>query len=138
MSTLKRFFQDTIIYGIATVVPRLLNFILVPLHTDVLDTKDYSVNTTFYIWAALFNVLLTYGMETSFFRFFSRAEDKNKVYSTSFIALTITTLLFFGLGMLFQDSFIRVVDLDPFFFNIFFFCRGDFLNVRSSIDLKFV
>ena len=120
LSTLKRFFQDTIIYGIATVIPRLLNFILVPLHTDVLDTKDYSVNTTFYIWAALFNVLLTYGMETSFFRFFSKAEDKNKVYSTSFIALTTTTLLFFGLGMLFQDSFIRLVDLDPFFFNIFF------------------
>ena len=120
LSTLKRFFQDTIIYGVATVIPRLLNFILVPLHTDALGTKDYSVNTTFYIWAAFFNVLLTYGMETSFFRFFSRAEDKKKVFSTSFIALTTTTLLFFGLGMIFQDAFIRLVDLDPFFFNILF------------------
>ncbi len=120
LSTLKRFFQDTIIYGIATVVPRLLNFVLVPLHTDVLGTKDYSINTTFYVWAAFFNVLLTYGMETSFFRFFSRAEDKKSVFSTAFIALTTTTLLFFGVGMVFQDSFIRLVDLNPFFFNILF------------------
>ncbi|WBL22416.1 oligosaccharide flippase family protein [Zunongwangia sp. HRR-M8] len=120
MSTLKRFFQDTIIYGIATVVPRLLNFILVPLHTEILGTGHYSINTTFYIWAAFFNVLLTYGMETSFFRFFSRAEEKQKVFSTSFIALTITTLLFFGLGMLFRDPFISFLDLDPFFFNILF------------------
>ncbi|WP_417884651.1 lipopolysaccharide biosynthesis protein [Zunongwangia sp.] len=120
MGTLKRFFQDTIIYGIATVVPRLLNFILVPLHTGILNSDEYSVNTTFYVWAAFFNVLLTYGMETSFFRFFSKATDKKKIFSTSFIALTTTTILFASLVFLFKQYLISIVDLDPYFFSILF------------------
>lgn len=99
MSTLKRFFQDTLIYGFATVFPRLMNFVLVPLHTDILPAEEYSVNTVFYVWAAFFNVVLTYGMETSFFRFFSQAKEKGKVFSTAFIALTVTTILF-GIGVM--------------------------------------
>lgn len=120
MSTLKRFLQDTLIYGFATVLPRLMNFILVPLHTATLPTKEYSENTTFYVWAAFFNVLLTYGMETSFFRYFSTAKEKGRVFSTAFIALTGSTLLFFISVMLFRDFFISLVDLPPDFFNILF------------------
>ncbi|MGB6269768.1 MAG: oligosaccharide flippase family protein, partial [Olleya sp.] len=93
MSVLKKFFKDTIIYGLATVLPRLMNFILVPLHTDKLKTVSYSDNTTFYVYAAFFNVLLTYGMETAFFRFFSKSEEKDKVFSTTFISLIITTVV---------------------------------------------
>ena len=120
MSTLKRFFQDTLIYGFATVFPRLMNFVLVPLHTDILPAEEYSVNTVFYVWAAFFNVLLTYGMETSFFRFFSRAKEKGNVFSTAFIALTITTILF-ALGVfVFQDFLINLMDLDPFYFQLLF------------------
>lgn len=94
MSILKRFFKDTIIYGLAIVLPRLINFLLVGLHTEVLPTESFSDNTTFYVYAAFFNVLLTYGMETSFFRFFSKAEDKGKVLSTALITLTSTTIIF--------------------------------------------
>lgn len=120
MSTLKRFFQDTLIYGFATVFPRLMNFVLVPLHTDILPAEEYSVNTVFYVWAAFFNVVLTYGMETSFFRFFSQAKEKGKVFSTAFIALTVTTILF-GIGVfVFQDSLIGLMDLDPFYFQLLF------------------
>lgn len=102
MSVLKKFFKDTIIYGLATVLPRLMNFLLVPLHTGRLATTSYSDNTTFYVYAAFFNVLLTYGMETAFFRFFSKSEEKNKVFSTVFISLTVTTLLFLTLVILFN------------------------------------
>ena len=120
MSTLKRFFQDTLIYGFATVFPRLMNFVLVPLHTDILPAEEYSVNTVFYVWAAFFNVVLTYGMETSFFRFFSRAKEKGNVFSTAFIALTVTTILF-ALGVfVFQDFLINLMDLDPFYFQLLF------------------
>ena len=94
MGTIKTFFKDTIIYGLATVLPRLMNFILVPLHTDTLETASYSDNTTFYVYAAFFNVLLTYGMETAFFRFFSKSEEKGKVFSTTLISLTVTTIVF--------------------------------------------
>ncbi|MCM8569606.1 oligosaccharide flippase family protein [Gramella jeungdoensis] len=120
MSTLKRFFQDTLIYGFATVFPRLMNFVLVPLHTDILPAEEYSVNTVFYVWAAFFNVVLTYGMETSFFRFFSQAKEKGQVFSTAFIALTVTTVLF-GIGVfIFQDSLIALMDLNPFYFQLLF------------------
>lgn len=102
----------------ATVVPRLMTFILAPLQIGALSTASYSENTTFYIWAAFFNVILTFGMETSFFRYFSRAENKKEIFSTSFISLTFSTLLFFVLVMLFRDFVIAVVDLPQDFFYI--------------------
>lgn len=117
MSTLKRFFQDTFIYGFATVLPRLMNFILVGLHTDALGRTGYSVNTTFYVWAAFFNVILTYGMETAFFRYFSTSKDKSKVFSTAFITITCSTIMFFMLVFIFREQIIHIVDLDPRFFN---------------------
>ena len=117
MSTLKRFFQDTFIYGFATVLPRLMNFILVGLHTEALDRGEYSVNTTFYVWAAFFNVILTYGMETAFFRYFSTSQDKSKVFSTAFITITFSTILFFILVFIFREPIIEIVDLQPQFFN---------------------
>ena len=92
MSVLQRFFKDTIIYGLAIVLPRLINFLLVSLHTDVYPNESYSDSTTFYIYAAFFNVLLTYGMETSFFRFFSKHKENNKVFSTALITLTSSTI----------------------------------------------
>lgn len=117
MSTLKRFFQDTFIYGFATVLPRLMNFILVGLHTDALGRVGYSINTTFYVWAAFFNVVLTYGMETAFFRYFSTSQEKSKVFSTAFITITCSTFLFFLLVFLFRHPIITLVDLEPEYFN---------------------
>lgn len=116
MSTLKTFFKDTVIYGLATVLPRLMNFVLVPLHTDTLPTTSYSDNTLFYVYAAFFNVLLTYGMETAFFRFFSRSNEKHKVFSTAFISLTITTVLFFVVVFWNADSLSEWVNLKQSYF----------------------
>lgn len=94
-----------------------MNFILVGLHTDALGRIGYSVNTTFYVWAAFFNVILTYGMETAFFRYFSTAKEKATVFSTAFITITCSTLLFFLLVFIFREPIIEIVDLDPRFFN---------------------
>lgn len=93
MSVLQRFFKDTIIYGLAIVLPRLINFLLTRLYTDVLPNESFSTNTVFYVYAAFFNVVFTYGMETAFFRFFSKYEDKNKVLSTALITVSTSTLL---------------------------------------------
>lgn len=94
MSALQRFFKDTIIYGLAIVLPRLINFLLTRLYTDVLPNNKFSENTVFYVYAAFFNVIFTYGMETAFFRFFSQHKDNEKVLATSFITLTSTTVIF--------------------------------------------
>ncbi|TBN16768.1 lipopolysaccharide biosynthesis protein [Hyunsoonleella pacifica] len=118
MSILKKFFKDTVIYGLATVLPRLMNFVLVPLHTDTLGTASYSDNTTFYVYAAFFNVLLTYGMETAFFRFFSKSEDKQKVFSTALISLTVTTAFFIGIVLVFNQQLAQFVNLNQNYFNL--------------------
>lgn len=118
MSTLKKFFKDTLIYGLATVLPRLMNFVLVPLHTDKLETSSYSDNTLFYVYAAFFNVLLTYGMETAFFRFFSKSEEKQKVFSTAFISLIVTTVLFLLVVIVFNEQLAALVNLNQTYFNL--------------------
>ncbi|MDU8884616.1 oligosaccharide flippase family protein [Yeosuana sp. MJ-SS3] len=118
MGALKTFFKDTVIYGMATVLPRLMNFILVPLHTDTLETTSYSDNTTFYVYAAFFNVLLTYGMETAFFRFFSKSEEKGKVFSTTLISLTATAVLFFVVSFSFNRQLATLVNLNQDYFNL--------------------
>ena len=118
LGTIKTFFKDTIIYGMATVLPRLMNFVLVPLHTDYLGTESYSDNTTFYVYAAFFNVLLTYGMETSFFRFFSKSDEKDKVFSTTFISLVVSTVLFFIVVMVFNEQLAAVFNLNQTYFNL--------------------
>ena len=110
MSTLKRFFKDTIIYGIAAVLPRVINFLLVRVHTDALPTNNYAENTNFYIWIALFTVLLTFGMETSFFRFYKAEEKKDAIISTSFISVFIASIVFLASAFLFSNEFIRLFD----------------------------
>ncbi|MEP1489085.1 MAG: MATE family efflux transporter [Algibacter sp.] len=104
MSTLKKFFKDTIIYGIAAILPRAINIGLVKLHTSVFGAEKYAVNTDYYVYAAYLNALLTYGLETAFFRFFSKEQEKGKVISTSFISLLITTTLFLIIGLLCAEN----------------------------------
>lgn len=118
MNALKTFFKDTIIYGLATVLPRLMNFVLVPLHIDKLERASYSDNITFYIYAAFLNVLLTYGMETAFFRFFTKSEEKEKVFSTVLISLITSTVLFLGLIFLFNQQLAGFVGLNQRSFNL--------------------
>lgn len=118
MSILKSFFKDTIIYGLAIVLPRLINFLLVRLHTDVLPNEGYSQNTEFYVIAAFFNVILTYGLETSFFRFFSKQKEKDKVLSTALISILVSTLGFGLLLFLFRNPIAETLRINPNFYTI--------------------
>ncbi|WP_420571317.1 MATE family efflux transporter [Kordia sp.] len=104
MSALKKFFKDTIIYGIAAILPRAVNIGLVGLHTEVLKSNKFAINTEYYVYAAYLNALLTYGMETAFFRFFSKEQEKGKIISTSFVTLLITTVIFLILGLSFATE----------------------------------
>lgn len=116
MSTLKRFFKDTVIYGLATVLPRLMGIILVRLHTDVLPRQGYADVTAFYVGAAFLNILFTFGMETAFFRFFSKSESNEKVYSTTFIALTVSTIVAGILVFVFRNQIVSGLDIPLSYF----------------------
>lgn len=110
MSALKRFLKDTIIYGIAAILPRVINFLLVKVHTDALPIINYAENTNFYIWAALFSVLLTFGMETAFFRFYKSEKQKDTLISTAFISVFAAAVLFVVIAFLFSDFFTHIFD----------------------------
>ena len=88
--------KETAIYGVSSIVGKFLNWMLVPLYTYVLQQQsDYGIVTNLYAWTALLLVILTYGMETGFFRFANKTEENPKtVYSTSLITLFTTSMLF--------------------------------------------
>lgn len=114
MSAFQKLFKQTFIYGLATVLPRMLSFLLVPLYTTVLKSAaDYGKVSIIFSWFVIFNVILAYGMETAFFRFFhKKEEDKKSVVSTSTIALLITSGIFFTLALLFKDQIASITDIN--------------------------
>lgn len=105
MSLLRRLFQQTFIYGLATVLPRVLSVLLLPLYTEVFENADgYGEYTKIYAWIAIFNVLLAYGMETAFFRFYLKEKTKFSVIATSLISLLCSTVLFGMFALLFKET----------------------------------
>lgn len=112
MNTLKKFLKDTIIYGIAAVLPRVINFLLVRVHTDALKAEKYALNSDFYIWTALFAVLLSFGVETAFFRFYNTENNKNKLISTSFTTTLFTSIVFIVVIISFFNFFQNFFDFE--------------------------
>ena len=104
MSTFKSFFKDTAIYGVASVLPRVITVGLVAIHTKVFGTEEFSSMTTWYVYAAFINIILTLGLETSFFRFYTSETDKSKVISTSFTILLFSSFIFLIIGYSFSGS----------------------------------
>ena len=104
MANLKSLAKDTAIYGLSSIVGRFLNYLLVPLYTAKLSAESggYGVITNVYAYTALLLVLLTYGMETTFFRFANKeGEDAQRVYSTILLSVGTTSLLFVALVVTF-------------------------------------
>ncbi|MBZ9618782.1 lipopolysaccharide biosynthesis protein [Psychroflexus lacisalsi] len=100
MSIYKKLFQNTFIYGVATVIPRMLSVILVPLYTGVLENTSFGDYSIIFSYFVIFNVILAYGMETAFFRFYNKEKDKSQVVFTSTWSIIATTLVFIILAYL--------------------------------------
>jgi O-antigen/teichoic acid export membrane protein len=96
MNDVKKLAGQTLIYGLGTIVPRFLNYIiLTPFYTRVFKhTADYGIVTELYAWMVIAMVLLTYGMETAYFRFANKEKDPARVYSTSIFSLLTSSLFF--------------------------------------------
>lgn len=103
MSFIKKLASETAIYGVSNILNRLLNFIIItPYLTRVFrDTQgEYGIHGLMYAFAGFLMVMLTYGMETAFFRFGNKAENKALAFSTASISLLVSTL-FFVSGLVF-------------------------------------
>ena len=112
MSSIKNLFKNTFIYGLATVLPRLLTVLLTKLLTEYLPGKvefgEVSIIFSYIIFA---NVILTYGMETAFFRFYNDASTKAKTLSTALISLLVSTIVFGAAAYLFIDQIEAATEL---------------------------
>ena len=103
MSLFQKLFKQTFIYGLSTVLPRVLGIILVPLFTTVLGKEQYGVYSALMAYFILGNVVLTYGMETAFFRFINKEPDRKLlIQGTALTSLTISSVLFFAFGYIFR------------------------------------
>lgn len=97
MAGLKSLAKETAIYGLSSIVGRFLNYLLVPIYASAMSAASggYGVVTEVYAWTALLLVILTYGMETTFFRFVNKEEENPKrVYSTVLLMVGTTSLAF--------------------------------------------
>lgn len=112
MNPLKKLAGQTAIYGLSSIVGRLLNYLLVPLYTRYFTTAEYGEVTTLYAYVAFLVVILTYGMETAFFRFSQREKDKQSVYSTTLISLLISSTVFVGLILFNSDVLAVALNFD--------------------------
>ena len=106
---LKKLAGQTAIYGLSSIVGRLLNYLLVPLHTRIFNPAEYGVVTEFYAYVAFLNIIFTYGMETGFFRYSTLEENKKKVYDTSFSSLLITTLVLVAAFVFFSQPIANAI-----------------------------
>ena len=111
MSALQKLFKHTFIYGIATVLPRVLSVLLTRLYTDKLPTDEYGIVIIVFAGIIFFNVVLSYGMETAFFRFINKSDRKKEVQSTALTSIFLTSLLFLALTLGFRDQIAQWLDI---------------------------
>ena len=110
MGVLKKLFADTAIYGLGSIVPRVFNFFLVPLHTRVFGPEAYGNITDAYGWMAILNVVLMFGMETAYLRFASKEEGKNEnvFHSAQTIVFGITLSVLLTLLALYLNGTLTI------------------------------
>ncbi len=101
MSNLKKLAGQTAVYGLSTIAGRFLNYLLVPIYTRVFSQVEYGINSEFYAYISFFNIIITHGMETAFFRY-AEKENSKQVFANSLISVlgvsSIFALIFIGFG----------------------------------------
>lgn len=122
MSIYKSLFKQTVLYGLATVLPRVISVILTPFYINYLPkTNDFANVTIIFSYLVFFNVVLSYGMETAFFRFYNSTDSNNsehenqnkkKVIATATISIFWTTILLTTLGLLFRETIASLTQIN--------------------------
>jgi O-antigen/teichoic acid export membrane protein len=107
----KSLFKQTLIYGLATVLPRMISFMLNPLYTNYLSKNEFADVSIVFAYLVFFNVVLSYGMETAFFRFYNQEKDKNNVIATTTISVFWSSLIFLTIGLLTRNSIANLINV---------------------------
>ena len=102
---IRKLISQTAVYGLSSIVGRLLNYLLVPLYTSVFtDPAHYGVVSELYAWVAFLIVILTFGMETAFFRFIQTSENKEQTYLNSLATVLGLNVFFFAVLLFFNND----------------------------------
>ncbi|GAB3932418.1 oligosaccharide flippase family protein [Mucilaginibacter myungsuensis] len=110
MSTAKKFAGQTAIYGLTTIISRMIGFVMTPFYARVLPATANGVFTVVYSYAAIINAVLAFGMETTFFRYLQKREDdKQIVYNNTFGAVIAMSVVFLTFATLFFDELVRAM-----------------------------
>lgn len=112
MGKLKQLASQTLVYGLSSIVGRILNYLLVPLYTNCFSSAEYGIVVELYTYVSFLLILLTYGMETGFFNFSKVEENAQKVFSTASTALFTTSSLFIFFGLLFSGNIANYLNYD--------------------------
>ncbi len=110
MNPLKQLAGQTAVYGLSSVIARVLNFLLVPFYTRIFtDTAEYGIVNELYAYVAFVIIILTYGMETAFFRYSARSSNQKLVYSTTLASVSLTSLLFIVAVVVFYQDIAQII-----------------------------
>lgn len=101
---IKKLASQTAVYGLSSIIGRFLNYLLTPLYTYSFVPQEFGVVVELYTYTSFLAVILTYGMETAFFRFSESQKDNNSVFSTATISILITTFTFLLLGIFLHQN----------------------------------
>ncbi|WP_113651756.1 oligosaccharide flippase family protein [Pedobacter namyangjuensis] len=113
MSVYKKFLGQTAIYGLSTVFSRLFNFILTPIYTNVYAKETYGIFTNMYANASIINAVLAFGMESTYFRYLNKFENKKQeVYNNSFLCIAFISTLFLVTGLIFSTPIAQYLATD--------------------------
>ncbi len=111
MNPYRKFGKQTIVYGLGSIVPRLLNYaILTPYYTYKFQVQEYGIITELYAYVAILLVILTYGMETGYFKFATGKNRTNVIFSTTAISLFVTSTLFVIAVYIFIDKIAGIIE----------------------------
>ncbi len=106
---IKKLLGQTAIYGLPSILGRMLNFLLVPIYVAAFTPKDYGMVSTLYSWVAFLVVFLSFGMETAFFRFLQNNENKKSVFENSFLTVIGINIIFFLVLITFNQDIANVL-----------------------------
>ena len=106
MPPIKQLAKDTLLYGLSSVIGRILNYLLVPFYTSIFSPADYGLLTEWYTYAALLQVIYMYGMETAYFRF---ARHESAASDLAISALLVSSLVFSSLLVFFATPIVTIL-----------------------------
>ena len=114
MNPLKKLAGQTAVYGLPSIIGRLLNYLLVPLYTRVFSEAEYGTVSVMYAYVGFFIVILTYGMETALFRYIEQTGERKKTYHTALLSVLVSSTLFILFTQIFSGNIASWIDYPSF------------------------